>query len=255
MPVNARTFPRVTVVTISFNAEKFIRQTLESVLTQDYPNLEYFVIDGASKDATPDIIREYVDAQSSTTYRQRIAWFITERDSGVTEAFNKGITRSTGDYIGFMNAGDYFASPDALSRLFDVHDAEIPADIIYGKARLTFEQAPEKIVGTAALPYSKMPTAHQAMYYHSSVWQRFGRFPDDYRYAMDYEHYHRLRSKARFTFADVIVAERPLTAARNSFGNPSRTYREYLRADAAHHNPAIVLNYAKFLRDSLKERL
>jgi glycosyltransferase involved in cell wall biosynthesis len=252
MSLNASNYPRVTVVTISFNAEKFIRSTLESVLAQDYPNLEYFVIDGASKDSTPAIIREY--AEQGRTKSQTITWWISEPDSGVTEAFNKGIARSTGEYIGFMNAGDYFATDDALSRLFRVYDTAFPADVIYGKARLTFEYAPEKIVGANKLPRYKMPTAHQAMYYHHSVWQRFGHFPDDYRYAMDYEHYQRMRGGgAQFAFADVIVAERPLTSARNSFGNPSRTYREYIRADAAHLNPAILLNSAKFLRDVIKE--
>lgn len=242
--------PTVTVVTISFNAERFIRKTLESVIEQDYPHLEYLVIDGGSKDSTPSIIREYAEQPQS-----RITWWVSEKDSGVSEAFNKGITKHTGDFIGYMNAGDYFASPDALSRLFSVYNAKPDADIIFGKARLTFENAPEKIVGSPSIPPDKLPTAHQAMYYHRNVWEQYGTFSLEYRYAMDYEHYHRLRSMATWAFSDVVVAERPLTSARNSFGNPSRTYREYLKADLHHNNPAIVLNLAKFLRDKLKERL
>ena len=242
--------PSITVVTISFNAEKFIRKTLESVLAQDYPLLEYLVIDGGSKDATPAIIREYAEKPES-----RISWWVSEKDSGVSEAFNKGIARQTGDFIGYMNAGDYFASPDALSRLFSVYAAQPDADIVYGKARLTFENAPEKIVGVPTRPHDKLPTAHQAMYYHRRVWEKYGTFSSDYHYAMDYEHYHRLRNSAKWAFSDTIVAERPLTSARNSFGNPSRTYREYLKADRQHKNPALVLNLAKFLRDKMKERL
>jgi hypothetical protein len=131
------------------------------------------------------------------------------------------------------------------------------ADIVYGKARLTFENAPEKIVGAPNHPAHKLPSAHQAMYYHRRVWEKYGTFSLDYRYAMDYEHYHRFRTKPdfHFAFSDVIVAERPLTSARNSFGNPSRTYLEYLKADREHRNPAIVLNYAKYFRDKLKERV
>ncbi|MCU0426805.1 MAG: glycosyltransferase [Candidatus Kapabacteria bacterium] len=242
--------PKVTVVTISFNAEKFIRKTLESVIAQDYPNLEYLVIDGGSKDSTPAIIREYAEAPES-----RITWWVSEKDSGVSEAFNKGITRHTGDFIGYMNAGDYFASPDALSRLFAALSTKPNADIVFGKARLTFEHHPEKIVGSPAILSHKLPTAHQAIYYHRRVWEQFGTFSMDYRYAMDYEHYHRLKNRIEWAFSDVIVAERPLTSARNSFGNPSRTYREYLKADLQHKNPAIVLNYAKFLRDKIKEKL
>ncbi|MBD1208218.1 MAG: glycosyltransferase [Ignavibacteria bacterium] len=245
---NRSSLPSVTVVTIAFNAEKFIRKTLESVIAQDYPRLEYLVIDGGSKDATPAIIREYAEMPAS-----RIAWWVSEKDSGVSEAFNKGIAKHTGDFIGYMNAGDYFASPDALSQLFSVCAAQPDADIVFGKARLTFEIAPEKIVGSPHLPGDKLPTAHQAMYYNRRVWERYGTFSMNYRYAMDYEHYHRLRNSAKWAFSDTIVAERPLTSARNSFGNPSRTYREYLKADMQHNNLGIVLNYIKFLRDKLKE--
>ncbi len=240
--------PKVTVVTICYNAEKFVRATLESVIGQDYPNIEYFVIDGGSKDATPSIIREY---------EQHISWWVSEKDSGVSEAFNKGIVRSTGDFLGFMNAGDYFYSNHALSDL--VRAADTSADIIYGKARLTFDPSingiTEKIVGANTRPIHKLPTAHQAMYYNRRIWERYGMFSTDYRFAMDYEHYHRFRTKIHYSFADVIVAERPLTAARNSFGNPSRTYREYLKADREHANPGILFNTVKFLRDRFKERI
>jgi glycosyltransferase involved in cell wall biosynthesis len=245
--------PLITVVTICFNAEKFIRRTIESVIVQDYPHLEYFVIDGGSNDATPSIIAEYAAQPQS-----RITWWVSERDSGVSEAFNKGIARHTGDFIGFLNAGDYFYTPHALSDL--VRSCDTSADVLLGQARLTFDPPAhgkrEAIVGTNSRPLHKLPTAHQAFYYHRSVWERFGIFSTDYRYAMDYEHYLRFRSDTGFraSFAEVIVAERPLTLARNSFGNPSRTYREYLRADWAHKNWGGVPNLLKFLRDKWRER-
>ena len=253
--------PKVTVVTIGFKAERFIRATMESVLAQDYPHLEYFVIDGGSPDSTPSIIAEYAD---------RLAWWVSEKDSGVSEAFNKGIARSTGQYIGFLNAGDYFASNDALSGLFSglsapTHGAAETAlpdnvlpDIVYGKTRLTFENAPEYVVGLPYRPAHKLPSAHQAIYYHRRMWERYGTFRLDYRYAMDYEHYLRFRPDAsvRYEYSPVIVAERPLTSARNSFGNPSRTYREYLRADREHQNwSGLLMNSAKFSRDRIKEWL
>jgi glycosyltransferase involved in cell wall biosynthesis len=254
--------PTVTVVTICFNAEQWIRSTLESVMAQDYPNVEYLVVDGGSKDSTPDIILEYSQRHNDKSHDNfhKIAWWVSERDSGVSEAFNKGIKRSTGEYLGFMNAGDYFYSSHALSEL--IHAAvTAPAvlpDIIYGKARLRFDPplggVREKIVGSALRPIHKLPTAHQAMYYHKRVWERYGLFSTNYRYAMDYEHYLRYDNTMHYAFADVIVAERPLTMARNSFGNPSRTYREYIRADIAHKNLGVVANVAKFVRDRLSEQ-
>jgi glycosyltransferase involved in cell wall biosynthesis len=253
--------PRITVVTICFNAEQFIRRTLDSVLAQDYPNLEYFVIDGGSKDSTADIIAAAAEQPAS-----RIAWWVSERDSGVSEAFNKGIARHTGDFIGFLNAGDYFYTPSALSDL--VRGCDTSADLLLGQARLTFDPPlggahgkREAIVGTDpnnhGFPRHKLPTAHQAFFYHRRMWERYGTFREDYRYAMDYEHYLRFRSAPAFraSFAPVIVAERPLTLARNSFGNPSRTYREYLRADWAHNNwSGGVFNVLKFVRDKWRER-
>jgi glycosyltransferase involved in cell wall biosynthesis len=245
--------PQLSIITISFNAEHLIRRTMESVLSQDYPHLEYIVIDGGSNDATPAIIAEYAP---------RLAWWVSERDNGVTEAFNKGIARHTGEYIGFLNAGDYFYRPDALSTLFAqaTSNGQTPPEIVYGKARLTFDPPmngiSEKVVGIPQNPLHKLPTAHQAMFYHRSIWERYGTFSMEYRFAMDYEHYLRFRSAADvgYAFADVVVVERPLTLARNSFGNPSRTYREYMKADAAHLNIAGgVVNLLKYVRDRVKE--
>ncbi|MCS6807306.1 MAG: glycosyltransferase family 2 protein [Bacteroidota bacterium] len=242
--------PLVTIVTICYNAERSICPTIESVIAQDYPNLEYIVIDGGSTDSTPALIREYAEARGS-----RITWWVSEQDSGVSEAFNKGIARHSGKYIGFLNAGDFFVSEDALSRFFTVLQTSPDADIIYGKARLTFEHAATKLVGSPSLPSHKLPTAHQAIYYHRRIWERFGTFSMNYRYAMDYEHYHRVRHRATWVFSDVVLVERPLTSARNSFGNPARTYREYLRADVHHKNPGIVFNCVKFLRDTVQRRI
>jgi glycosyltransferase involved in cell wall biosynthesis len=272
--VGMNTLPRLSIVTICYNAQHLLRRTMESVLEQmhSYPNLEYMVIDGGSKDGTASIIQEY-EAQ--------LAWWVSERDSGVTEAFNKGIARHTGEYIGFLNAGDYFYRSDALSTLFtqaaDTQAASAtPAasittqgqpstktypEIVYGQARLTFDPPQhgrtESIVGVAHRPLHKLPTAHQAIFYHRSMWERYGTFSMDYRYAMDYEHYLRFRrdSSVRYAFAEVIVAERPLTLARNSFGNPSRTYREYLKADMAHRNAGVFFNLAKYFRDLIGEGL
>jgi glycosyltransferase involved in cell wall biosynthesis len=242
------TEPKISVVTICFQAERFIRTTIESVLAHQYPNIEYIVIDGGSKDSTPQIIKEY---------ESRLGWWVSEPDRGVSDAFNKGILRHTGDFICFLNAGDYFFSKSSLAELLSKTDPT--AEIIYGKTRVTFNPPfygyTDRIVGADVRSIHKLPTAHQAMLYSRRIWERFGVFSLDYRYAMDYEHYLRYRKVARYSFADVIVVERPLTPARNSFGSGTRTYREYLKADIAHRNPGIVFNLAKLLRYKVKRRL
>lgn len=99
---------KITVVTVCFNAETGLEQTMLSVLNQTYPNIEYILIDGGSKDRTLDIIKKYSD---------RIKW-ISEPDKGIYDAMNKGIKMASGKWINFMNAGDRFASDDVLENIF-----------------------------------------------------------------------------------------------------------------------------------------
>lgn len=98
--------PTLTVVTVVFNGRDEIAKTINSVLTQDYPNLEYIVIDGESTDGTSDIIKKYED---------KLDVFVCERDEGVYDAMNKAIGRARGEFLIFMNCGDIFASTDAAS--------------------------------------------------------------------------------------------------------------------------------------------
>jgi glycosyltransferase involved in cell wall biosynthesis len=103
---NTSNFPTLTVVTVVFNGREEIARTMDSVLAQDYSNIEYIVVDGESTDGTRNVIRQYED---------RLDIFVCERDEGVYDAMNKGIGRAGGEFILFMNCGDVFASSDAVS--------------------------------------------------------------------------------------------------------------------------------------------
>ena len=98
----------VSVVTVSYNSASTIRDTIESVLAQDYTDIEYLVIDGGSDDRTVDIVSEYGD---------RIDVLVSEPDKGIYDAMNKGIRNSTGDLIGMLNSDDFYSDANALSRL------------------------------------------------------------------------------------------------------------------------------------------
>lgn len=114
--------PKVSIITVSFNAEKYIERTIKSVLCQTYPNIEYIIIDGASKDGTLEIIKKY---------EARIDYFLSEPDRSHFDAMNKGLAKATGDYILYMNAGDCIYKETSLENMMRGSDM---ADFIYSKA-------------------------------------------------------------------------------------------------------------------------
>ena len=99
--------PTFSIITVTYNAERWLERTLLSVLNQSYSNVEYIIIDGASKDKTVEIIRQY---------EAGIAFWISEPDHGLYEAMNKGLQHATGDYVWFLNAGTPFTQPIPSSR-------------------------------------------------------------------------------------------------------------------------------------------
>lgn len=112
--------PKISIITVAYNAAPTIRQTIESVLNQSYASLEYLIIDGGSSDGTLEIIQAYQD---------RIDAVVSEPDRGLYEAMNKGLARASGDYVYFLNADDCLIHPDILS---DVLACCPDADVYYG---------------------------------------------------------------------------------------------------------------------------
>ncbi len=121
-PSGAADVPLVTVVTPSYNQGRFIAATIESVLAQDYPNLEYLIIDGASTDDTADVVARYADRLT----------FVSEPDRGQSEAINKGFRRARGRYVAWLNSDDVFL-PGAISAAVAALDANRDAGAVYGE--------------------------------------------------------------------------------------------------------------------------
>lgn len=150
---------KITVVTVCYNAVNEIEKTIQSVINQTYPDMEYIVIDGGSTDGTVDIIRKYADS---------IDYWVSERDGGIYEGMTKGIARATGDYINFMNAGDMFFDNHVLDEVFA--GRRYDEDVIYG-SNLNRYKGGYKCFHPHSIDviYKAMPFCHQSSFTKTSV--------------------------------------------------------------------------------------
>src|ERR1043165_8570399 len=141
--------PKITIITPSYNQGEFLEDTFRSVLEQNYPNLEYFVVDGGSTDASVDIIKRYAD---------HFDWWVSEKDRGQSHAINKGLERATGDIVTWLNSDDYYP-PDILhfvAQMFDdpnVHLINGDCEIIDGEGKFVRVVQPGQVTLNRLLAY------------------------------------------------------------------------------------------------------
>lgn len=122
--------PKFSIITVTYNAEKVLEDTIQSVITQSYKNVEYIIVDGGSKDGTLKI---------ADKYRQHITHLVSEPDKGLYDAMNKGIRLATGDYVCFLNAGDELHEDDTLFCMVHSIKGETLPDVIYGETEIVDE--------------------------------------------------------------------------------------------------------------------
>lgn len=176
---------KITVITVSYNSDKTIQETIESVLSQDYRDMEYLVIDGASNDSTKQILNQFGS--------EGILRFISEPDEGMWDAMNKGITLATGEYICFLNSDDCFTSPYVLSELSAKLTKE-NLDAAYGFVDIVDSSNSDFIVrkyrvsrlSGFLLRMGIMP-AHPGFICKASLFRDYGGFKLDKRIAPDFE--------------------------------------------------------------------
>ena len=134
---------KVSIITVTYNAEKFLAKTIESILSQTISNYEYIIIDGASKDDTCQIIKDYQTKISQGVYlsiKYDDFHFINEPDKGIYDAMNKGLSLASGDFVWFINAGDKIYDKETLALIVDKYTNTISADIIYGQTLMVDEK-------------------------------------------------------------------------------------------------------------------
>jgi len=173
---------KVSIITSCFNREKTIEQAIESVLSQDYPNIEYIVVDGASKDNTLAIINRYKGC---------ISHIISEPDNGMYEGINKGIRAATGDIIGLLHSDDFLFSTNTISRIVKRFE-ETQADFIYGNGLFVDSDNTNKVVRNwIGGKYSKWKVRHgwlplhPTCYIRKSCMDKWGLYDESYKIAAD----------------------------------------------------------------------
>ncbi len=156
--------PLITVVTVVFNGEQFLEETIQSVVNQSYDNVEYIIIDGGSTDGTLDIIRKYEHA---------IDYWVSEKDTGIYDAMNKGLELATGYWVNFMNGGDSFYTSQALSFVFsDKSYGDV--QIVYGNHEVQYSSGRQRMVKSGQVKnlWKGSQFCHQATFvnanYHKS---------------------------------------------------------------------------------------
>jgi glycosyltransferase involved in cell wall biosynthesis len=173
--------PKISVITVCFNAEKYIEQTINSVIEQKDCDIEYIVIDGASTDKTLSIIK---------TYDSKITTWISEPDKGIADAMNKGVALATGDYLIFLNADDYFQKTDAIAvaTSYMLEEKDI---YIYDTIFLKKTGGIRRHSGAFGKRINFKGICHQGVLCKRSLFKKIGAFNTSFKICMDYDFFMR----------------------------------------------------------------
>lgn len=216
--------PLVTIVTPSFNQGCFLRRTIDSVLNQTYPHIEYLVFDGGSTDESVDILR---------SYSQRFFW-TAEKDRGQTHAVNKGMAQARGDILAYLNSDDVLF-PTAVEKVVDHLGRHPEWDVVYGEADYidaddgilarypTHDFSPARLLQYCFL-------CQPATFWRASLARRIGPFNETLHCCMDYEYWLRmLRAGGRFARVPDLLAGSRIYATTKTMSLREKVYQETIR--------------------------
>lgn len=192
---------KLSIITINRNNAAGLRKTIESVVSQTFTDFEYIIIDGASTDESVDVLKEYAD---------KISFWVSEPDNGIYNAMNKGILKAKGEYLLFLNSGDWLYDEMVLDEIFK---NEVTADIIYGNTMITKDDGTGYKGGPCTdnitayqLITSSMP--HQASFFLRTLFDKYGKYDENYKIVSDWKFYFELiiMNNVSVKYLDIIVA-------------------------------------------------
>lgn len=240
---------KISIITAVYNNQHTLRNTLESIISQDYKNIELIVIDGASTDNTISILKEFSD---------QICVLVSEQDNGIYDALNKGVALASGDAIGFMHSDDLFYNQYSLGKIvqaFNDHDV----DAVYGDLIYVDKENTDQVVrywksgkySQDQLARGWMPP-HPTFYMKRSCYEMYGGFNLQYRIAADYDALLRylVEGNIRIHYIpEVLVRMRVGGVSNRSLGNMLLKSQEDYRIIKSHHiggvNTLLMKNFSK----------
>lgn len=225
---------KISLITITYNSEKTLADTIQSVLEQTYPDVEYIIVDGASKDKTVSIIKQY-----EPLFKGRMKW-ISEKDKGLYDAMSKGIKMATGDVVGILNSDDFFTSKEVLEKIANAFVQDTELEAVYGDVHFVNPTNLQKCVRYYSSKIFKrklmrlgfMP-AHPSFYIRKECFDKYGLYKTDYKIAADFEFLLRViyKAKIKTKYLPVdMVTMRTGGASTSGLESHKRIMKEHLRA-------------------------
>lgn len=214
---------KLSIITPTYNHAKYIETTINSVLSNNYNNLEYIVIDGGSKDGTQDIVQKYSD---------HITHFISEKDDGQADAINKGFALATGDIYAYINSDDYYY-PDTFNKVMRIFEENPDIDVIYGNCLFVTEDEQFLRYFTEIEPYNEYRLRsltdfimQPSCFWRKEIYDQCGGFTKDFHFGFDWEMWCRMAEKGAkfFYFNELLAVNREFEETKTSTGGKKRLY-------------------------------
>ena len=219
------TLPKVSIITPSFNQGRFLEDSIRSVLEQDYPNIEYIVVDGGSKDESIEIIKKY---------QNHFAWWVSEKDKGHADALNKGFSHATGEILAWLNSDDIYF-PSAVSEAVSVLISRPQVGMVYGDANLiddsgvTVGQFASKQTSYSQMLRGSVHISQATTFFRAGLWRQVGPLDLSLFFSFDYDLWVKFAKVSQILYVPKLWAKFRIHAEGKTIINDDRCYPDMLR--------------------------